>query len=209
VKRMIRGALMVAAGVAMAQAADAQVVHGRVVEDRSGRGVASASLVVLDSVGQPAGYAQSNAFGEFSVRLTRPGSFFVRAERIGYRPATSAMSRVDAGDEVYRVLSMRTGNAALEGEGGGLFRSGFFPRLLPGGRRPVPTDTRPVPSRGATASAAPGKETARRPEPRPRASDPASPDAKPRAAERPERPARAPGRTRPAAGGGARHPAGT
>ncbi len=206
-KRMMRGALAAAAGVAMAQAADAQVVHGRVVEDRSGRGVASANLVVLDSVGQPAGYAQSNAFGEFSVRLTRSGSFFVRAERIGYRPATSAMSRVEAGDEVYRVLSMRTGNAAMEGEGGGLFRSGFLPRLLPG-RRPTPTDTRPVPSSGATASAAPGKATARRPEPRPRAADPAPGDATPRASERPGRPERGPRGTRPAAGGGVRRPAG-
>jgi hypothetical protein len=207
VKRMMRGALLAVAGVAMARAADAQVVHGRVVEDRSGRGVASANLVVLDSVGQPAGYAQSNAFGEFSVRLTRSGSFFVRAERIGYRPATSAMSRVEAGDEVYRVLSMRTGNAALEGEGGGLFRSGFFPRV-PLGRHPVPTDTRPLPSSGATASAAPGKAATRRAEPRPRASDPAAPDAKPRAAEDPDRPARAPRLPRPATRGGARHPGG-
>ncbi len=206
-RRTMRGGLLaVAAGLLLAQAVDAQVVSGRVVENRSGRGVASASLVVLDSAGQPAGYAQSNAFGEFSVRLTRPGSFFVRAERVGYHPATSAMSRVEAGDEVYRLLSMRTGETALrDGMGNGLPGIGFLPRSLSGGRRPA-TDTRPATSTGATASAAPAGETARRPQPR--ASQPGSTNANPRAAERPEGPARTPRLPRPATRGGARHPDG-
>lgn len=200
----MRGCLLAgAAGLVLAQAVDAQVVSGRVVENRSGRGVASARLVVLDSAGQPAGYAQSNAFGEFSVRLSRPGSFFVRAERAGYHPATSALSRVEAGDEVYRLLSMRTGNTALR-DGSDGFGPGFLPRALTG-RRPLATDTRPATATGAT-SAAPGGETAERPEPR--EARPGSGNAKPRTAERPDRPARAPRLPRPDTRGGTRHPGG-
>jgi hypothetical protein len=197
IRTMRRAALAAVLGTALAQSADAQVVRGRVVESRTGRPLPSASVTVLDSAGNLAGYGQSNAFGEFTVRLARAGSFFVRAERVGYRPATSALSDVDEGDEAYRVLSMRRGDPTLEG-GLGMGGVPFPGRIFGGGRRRPVTDTSPATSRSPAdaAAAGEGKRTTARPEPAVRVAKPA----------RDERPARAPRSPRPAAPGGTRHP---
>jgi hypothetical protein len=189
---------MAAALLVLAQPLAGQVIRGRVMEDRTGNPVAAASVTVLDDAGQPAGYAQSGAFGEFIIRLKGPGRFFVRAERVGYRAATSGLSDVGTGDDVYRLLVLTRGDAQLEGAGTGIGGIGFLPRVLPGARRAA-TDTRPAAS-GAPADATPSspaspgsKKAARRPEPRPPAA------AKPRGDERPSR---APRPSHPSARGG-------
>jgi hypothetical protein len=197
-RMMRRAALAAVLGTALAQAADAQVVRGRVVESRTGRPLPTASITVLDSAGQPAGYGQSDAFGEFTVRLARAGSFFVRAERVGYRPATSALSDVDEGDEAYRVLALRQGDPQLEGAGAGLGGLPFPGRIL-GGPQSTATDTRPATASGPADAVPAGsgdKSTTTRPAPAVRVGKPA----------RDERPARAPRPPRPAARGGTRQP---
>jgi hypothetical protein len=142
--------------VALAEPLTAQVVRGRVVESHSGYPVAFANVTVVDEGGQPAGYGQSDGSGLFVVRLHRGGRFFLRAERMGYRPAASGLSDVAEGEEVYRMLAMRRGGTELGLPGGDLigWGTGF---LSPASGR-VATDTRPatalVPtesSRGGTA----------------------------------------------------------
>jgi hypothetical protein len=150
----IRGALLVL--VALAQPLTAQVVRGRVVESNSGYPVAFANVTVVDEGGQPAGYGQSDGTGLFVVRLHRGGRFFLRAERMGYRPASSGLSDVAEGEEVYRTITLHRGGSDLGLPGGDLigWGTGF---LSPASGR-VATDTRPatalVPtesSRGGTA----------------------------------------------------------
>jgi hypothetical protein len=197
--RMMGSAFLAAVlAVGVAQSLEAQVVRGRVVERRTGHPLPTASVTVLDSAGQAAGYGQTDAFGEFSVRLARAGSFFVRAERVGYRPATSALSDVDEGEEVYRVLALGVGDPQLEGAGAGLGGL-LFPGRILAGPRGAATDTRPATSRGPADAAAAGSDgkgaTERRPAPA-RAARPS----------RDERPVPAPRPPRPATRGGTRQP---
>jgi hypothetical protein len=193
--RATRWAALAAVGLAVAaQPLAAQVVRGRVIENRSGDPVAFATVTVLDPEGNPAAYGQSNGVGEFAVRLAGPGRFVIRAERIGYRSASSALSDVDEGDEVYRVLNLARGEARAE-SGDGLGGIGFLPRggvLGPGPMGTTATDTRPAPSSSPApdASPAPAADGTRAVAPAPRP----APAVKPRA-ENDRR--RAPRGTRP------------
>lgn len=189
--------------LAAAQPAAAQVVRGRVMESRTGYPVAFANVTVLDETGEPAGYAQSGAAGEFSVRLRRGGRFYVRAERIGYRSAQSGLSDVAEGDEAYRLLTMRRGSEALGEAGSGI--PGVWPRgpfLARGGR--MATDTRPAATRapaGTSGDPPAGGGVARRPTPATAApAEPRGVAEKPRGTARAARPS-----TR--AGGAIRRPA--
>jgi hypothetical protein len=180
-----------------AQPLAAQMVRGRVIEHRTGYPVGLARVTVLDEAGQPVGYAQSNGWGEFTIRLQRAGRVFIRAELLGYRDAVSPMSDVGEGDEVYRVLSLRRG-ADVEGDGRGY---GLQPRTILGPRRVgALTDTRPATSAAPTPAPAaadgpapgePADAAARGRRPAPRAGDSAKPRREGESARtlRPARPA--------------------
>lgn len=193
-------ALAAVAGLVFSTAADAQVVRGRVTEGRTGYPLASVNVTVVDDAGTPAGYGQTNAFGEFTIRLSHAGRFLVRAERVGYRPASSGLSDVRAGDEIYRVLILREGDAQLADATRSVGGWRLPPLIRPSSGR-ASTDTRPAANGTPADAAAPGSAgtPAGRPEPQPQRV------AKPR---REERPARAPRAPRPASDGGStRHPA--
>lgn len=188
-------ALAAVAAAGFAQPLAAQTVRGRVVEYRTGYPVGLARITVLDEAGEQVGYAQSDGWGEFTIRLQRAGRVFIRAELIGYRNATSPLSDVGAGDEIYRVLALRRGPEVDGSDGRGY---GMGPRTIlgPPGRGTAVTDTRPATSGAPAEGSGPGKVadargggTAARP----------APAAKPR---RDGRPARAPRTTRPATRGG-------
>lgn len=139
-----------------AQPAAGQIVRGRVVESHSGYPVAFASVTVVDETGLPNGYAQSDAFGDFSIRLQRPGRFLVRAERAGYEPASTGLGDIDEDGVAYRLLLMRPNDAlGLNGRGLGFLPRGFFPGTGATGA----TDTRPAPARAPAPDAAPPAAT--------------------------------------------------
>lgn len=176
--------------IAAADPAGAQLVRGRVVETGYGYPIAFATVTVVDDTGLPAGYTQSDAFGEFQVQLQRPGRFIVRAERAGYEPASSGLSDVETGGVAYRLLVMRPGDEGLDAAPG----LGFLPRaLFPGGAAPA-TDTRPATDRAPVpatdASPAPTRDAGNRPRPEARPAgenegavrDPARPRREPRVA---------------------------
>jgi hypothetical protein len=147
----IAGALLVLA----AQPLDAQTVRGRVVEWGTGRGVPFATVTVLDASGHAAGYAQSGATGEYEVRVRSAGNFLVRAEALGYRPATSGLTRVREGREAHRSLTLRPGGAQQLGrttERGRFPGTGVLPQPYPG----LP----PVTGAGPATNVAPGGDAA-------------------------------------------------
>lgn len=139
-KRVAQAALAALLAAGLAQPLAAQTVRGRVVEYRSGYPVGLARITVLDEGGQPVGYARSNGWGEFTVRLSRAGRVFIRAELLGYRDAVTPLSDVREGDEIYRVLALRRGAEVDDGRGYGL-----LPRTILGPPQPAGglTDTRP------------------------------------------------------------------
>ena len=162
--------MMAVAALALLAAAPlgAQTVRGRVTETRGGHPVAFATITVLDEAGQPAGHGQSDAWGGFSVRLQRGGRYMVRADRLGSRSASTPLSDIRDGADVYRVLVMTPGNEAVgrQADGGGWLPRGLFPGA---GGRPA-TDTRPATARAPKPSsdgdAAADRATGRqRPEP--------------------------------------------
>ncbi|HEU0299126.1 MAG TPA: carboxypeptidase-like regulatory domain-containing protein [Longimicrobium sp.] len=185
--RAIAGALAVLA----AQPLAAQTVRGRVLEHGTGRGVSFATVTVLDASGQAAGYAQSGAMGEYEVRVRGAGRYFIRAEHVGYIPASTGLTRVREGRDTHRTLTLRPGANRLgrDVERGRFPGGGAVPQPLPG----LP----PVTGAGPATSVAPrGDAAGDRPVPRS-----ATPAARPRSEERgARRPPRQPGGDR----GGAR-----
>lgn len=191
-------ALAAVSAAGFAQPLAAQTVRGRVVEHHTGYPVGLARITVLDESGQQVGYAQSDGGGEFTIRLQRAGRFSLHAELIGYHNATSSLSDVGEGDEVYRVLSVRRGPRTDGTDGRGY---GLGPRTVlgPPGRTSV-TDTRPAASGAPAERSGPGQ-----------AADAAGAGARPAPAAKPQRDGRrdrAPRVTRPVprAGGTLRRP---
>lgn len=134
---------------------DAQSVSGRVVEHGTGRGVAFATVTVLDGAGQAAGYAQTDALGDYSVRVRAAGQYFVRAEHLAYQPRTSGLTNVREGRNAHRNLALRPGNQQQLGhdaERGLLPRGTVLPPPYPG----LP----PVTGVGPATNTAPGGDAA-------------------------------------------------
>ncbi|HEX2079550.1 MAG TPA: carboxypeptidase-like regulatory domain-containing protein [Longimicrobium sp.] len=169
--RAVAGALLVLA----AQPLDAQLVSGRVVEWGTGRGVPFATVTVLDASGQAAGYAQTGAMGEYEVRVRSAGQYILRAEALGYQPATSGLTRVREGREAHRSLTLRPGSRQL----GRNVERGRFPGgdMVP---QPFP-GLPPVTGAGPATSVAPRGGDAAGDRPVPRSAAPAS---RPRGEER-------------------------
>ena len=173
--RAMAGALLV-----LAQPLAAQTVSGRIVEHGTGRGIPFATVTVLDAAGQAAGYSQTDAMGDYVVRLRGSGRYFVRAEHLAYQPATSGLSNIREGREVYRTLALRPG-----GSQGRMGERGRFPGRA-GLPQPVP-GVPPVSGAGPATSLAP-RDGATGDRPIPRSATPAArPRSEERGARRPPR----------------------
>ena len=73
---------------ATASAADAQYLHGRVVDRESGDAVASVSVLVMNPDSTIRAGAITDRDGHFTLRTT-PGTFLLRVQRVGYNPTAS------------------------------------------------------------------------------------------------------------------------
>ena len=76
----------------------AQVVVGELAEETSGEPVAGALVVLLDETGAQRGAVLTDPRGRFEVRAPGPGSYRLRAERIGYASTVSPVLRLAARD---------------------------------------------------------------------------------------------------------------
>lgn len=82
--------------LALAVPLRAQAVRGEVVDD-AGRPVAAAFVILLDTAGGSVARALSDSAGGFVLRAGAPGTYTLRAERIGYASAASPPLRLEAG----------------------------------------------------------------------------------------------------------------
>ena len=86
----------------------AQTVRGVVIDDSTKLPIASVVVTLVDDAGTEMLSVRSDSFGDFTIHAGRPGSYRVRAVRIGYRPLTSERVSVGLGQLVALRLSMTT-----------------------------------------------------------------------------------------------------
>ncbi|HET9983083.1 MAG TPA: carboxypeptidase regulatory-like domain-containing protein [Longimicrobiales bacterium] len=92
--------------------AAAQTLVGRVVEARDGAGVPGAFVSLLDPAGRARIASLSDSAGRFVLRAPAPGSYRVRAERIGRESVTSAP--LDLAADESRSITLTAPVAAID-----------------------------------------------------------------------------------------------
>lgn len=83
-------------------------IAGRVVDDQTGRPVAGVTVTLLTSRELRAARAQTDSEGVFHLRVPQADGFQLRAERVGYRAATSGAITVMPDDTVQVELRLST-----------------------------------------------------------------------------------------------------
>ena len=109
-KSFSRCVLLAATSVAAASIssiASAQVVGGVVVDDASGRAMPGTVVVLLDSAGKRLAGVLADESGRYAIRITTPGRYAVRAERIGYRSDAPTSVTLKVGETVELRLATR------------------------------------------------------------------------------------------------------
>jgi hypothetical protein len=114
--RLLRGLPLVAGLMAaVATTLGAQVVHGEVREAGTGEPVNGAFVIAIDAEGERVAGVLADRSGAFRLRLREPGTFRLRAERIGYETATSEPFPIARGET--REMAMRLASRAIALEG--------------------------------------------------------------------------------------------
>jgi hypothetical protein len=88
--------------------ATAQTVRGVVIDDSTKLPISSVVVTLVDDAGADVLSVRSDSFGDFTIHAGRPGSYRVRATRIGYLPLTSDRVSLGQGQLVALRLSMTT-----------------------------------------------------------------------------------------------------
>ena len=102
---LLAATVVVAASVS--SIATAQVVRGVVVDEASGRGMPGTVVVLLDSAGKRLAGVLADESGRYAIRITVPGRYAVRAERIGYRSDMPTPVTLKVGETVELRLATR------------------------------------------------------------------------------------------------------
>lgn len=107
--RLLLALVLLAAGRPLA----AQAVRG-VVVDEGGSPVPAAFVVLVDAAGRSAASALSDPAGGFVLRAGEPGTYTVRAERIGFESTVSPALRLEAGATVETRVTVSSRAVALD-----------------------------------------------------------------------------------------------
>lgn len=96
--------LAFAAAMVFAPALAAQAVRGRVMSAAGDAPIPGVVVSLLDSAAAAVTRALSDASGRYELTAARPGRYRIRAQRIGFRPITSAPLQLASGASVERQL---------------------------------------------------------------------------------------------------------
>ena len=108
VSRPVFGLAATLAAIAGAAAdISAQVVRGTVVDATSGRALPATVVVLLDSAGKRLAGVLSRDDGSYAIRITTPGRYGVRAERIGFRADAPTPITIAIGQTLELKLATR------------------------------------------------------------------------------------------------------
>jgi hypothetical protein len=111
---MLRPALLLACLLAPLPLA-AQAVRGSVVAESGGAPVPGAMVLLLDTSGKMRAGALTGADGRFSLAAPAPGTYVLRAERVGHASAVSPTLSLKAGETVEQRLVAPAQAVALAG----------------------------------------------------------------------------------------------
>jgi hypothetical protein len=92
----------------------AQTVGGTVVEIATGEPIQGAVVALVDSLGRRREAVLSDPQGQYSLQVPAPGTYRVRAERVGYAAASSPALALDSGEQVRQQLSMSPVHVTLD-----------------------------------------------------------------------------------------------
>ena len=106
--------LALAAALLTAVPAWAQAVRGRVTEQGTGGPVAGAVVMLLDANGARVTATLSDGQGAFAMRAGAPGTYSLRAERVGYATANSPALSLGAGETAEQTLVLQPRQVTLE-----------------------------------------------------------------------------------------------
>ena len=94
------------AGMLVAASLSAQAITGTLVEAETGAPVEGASVILLSRSGDQVDWRLTDAAGRFDFRMTRAGTYLLRADRIGHASVLSDPIPVDRG--VTAVVRLET-----------------------------------------------------------------------------------------------------
>lgn len=106
--------LLLLATALLAGPASAQSVRGRVVEPGTGQPVSGAVVMLLDAQGARVTATLTDAQGGFAMNAGAPGTYSLRAERVGYAAAASPALSLAAGQTAEQALVMEPRLVTLE-----------------------------------------------------------------------------------------------
>jgi hypothetical protein len=77
-----------------------QLLHGRLLDDRTREPIAGGTIELMTDNGRKLKTVTTDAYGLFRLVTPRPGSYVVRAARMGYRTADSPVLKTILGDTI-------------------------------------------------------------------------------------------------------------
>ena len=106
----MRHGVFLAALIALAASTSlgAQTVRGIVVDDSTKLPIEGVAVTLIDGDGEITAGTRSDSAGNFTIHASRPGSYRLRAVRIGYQPLTSESVRLGIGQLAVMRLRMTT-----------------------------------------------------------------------------------------------------
>ncbi len=92
-----------------------QVIRGTVLDGESGLPIPSGTISLLTEPGQVAARVQADSSGAFEIRAPEAGTYYFRAESIGYRAVTQGVFELGAGGMLEVEVSLIKQPIQLEG----------------------------------------------------------------------------------------------
>ena len=114
IRTLVPPLLLLAAALLAAGPAAAQSVRGRVVEPGTGQPVSGAVVMLLDAQGARVTATLTDAQGGFAMHAGAPGTYSLRAERVGYAAAASPALSLAADQTAEQALVMEPRLVTLE-----------------------------------------------------------------------------------------------
>lgn len=99
--------------LAAAQPLAAQTVRGVLLEDASGQPIVAATVSLLLGNGKADAHVSTDTTGAFVFEIDAPGAYRLKAERIGYRTATTDTFSIHPGELVEVTLRLAPDAVAL------------------------------------------------------------------------------------------------
>ena len=95
--------------------AEGQTVSGSLVDEATGRIIASVPVSLMDGQGRARVQTVTDTAGGFKLRAPGPGGFWLRLEPVGYRRVETRPFVLERGDSLVFPLATRAQVASLEG----------------------------------------------------------------------------------------------